>query len=70
MMTVRMILILLSQELENDAISTGQWRTMPLWLLLSEPAKKRTQSGLVEDQRALARRILAGQKRTDCAPQR
>ena len=55
-MTMRMILIVLSGQLQSEQVVTvesGQRRTMPLWLLLSEPGKERTQLELQEDQGVL-----------------
>ena len=56
MTTVRMILIVLSWHLQNKA--GGQRTKMPLWLLLSELAKKLTQFRLLEDQGALPSIVL------------
>ena len=68
MTTVRMILIVLSWHLQNKA--GGQRTKMPLWLLLSELAKKLTQFRLREEQGVLPIIVFKQQERKDWEAQR
>ena len=64
-------LILMSRKLQREQKeSSGQRRTMPLWLLLSELAKVLGQSRLLGDQTLLQRIIFTQREGTDGAAQR